>query len=802
MAAAAAGPSELAAVFARRAAKTNDGASTSSAAKPPLSPPANDNSNSVSSTISSLNWKKSSSHSPPNGNCVDVAPLLTGTPSLPKSTTSNQCGTAVDQQSYMASPSSPVATKSRNIHSDEERAKFEARNLEAGIPTPSFLANARKNLRKPGSERTLDNSTTTSKVEHIDQRQIDADDGQSKELTRNVSSIEKTRARTLDAVNRTPHPRFHSIASSTESAPIDEETDHLPQRNQTRSKSDAALQHETLSARRTRMVESRSKESSSLVAAATAKKKTSSTKSSASGSIAAVTPGNVRREKLLARVRASKSNKTIEPINKGHPLGTAFDATKLSITSPTKDEFEVLFADELEKGNQTADLIKNESIDSLTHEMANLNHSTSTHDSATTIQTNNVTSTEGLNPRLTSNQYWNVTPSRSKDRHEQRIANASTPKIRGAYRRENFEPVQSTAHQQQKQIPLQSQSLPTIQCSQESDILNILPSPHGQQKHPDTSNLNLTQPYSLKERTPSQLSQLSAITTPSCFPQDIQVPSQSNNNRGLGHLQQPMLVGVTIEEAASFEGNTCSSNTPSNMPRDPNSLEFGSSALESTLENENARLREQLSTMSKRVEEKDAIISQLMKRIADLESTERAIAKGANMAAMTSSSLTPRSNPVTLLSPMSISGSALWTESSQLSQPNSAFHSFRSSSVDTESAQSVPSSTPLVAGSRTESAAGADLAMSPTAPGSSSLPSTPAQRVKLRSSSTASTASVTTSASGRSAKLSKSTSTRRGRNAVDSADKPKTRSRSVGGSSRRRRRSKKVADHEERKFVC
>ena len=778
---AAVGPSELAAVFARRAAKTNDDASASpSASKPPLSAPA-----SVSSAISSLNWK-SSSHSPPksiNGIRVGATPLLTSTPSLPK----YQCGTAVGQQPSIAAPPSPVTTKSRNIHSDEERAKFEARNLEAGIPTPSFLANVRKNLKKSG---------TTTKVEHIDdQRQDSADDGQSKELPRNNSSIEKTPAQPLDAATRIPHPRSHSFASSIESAPVDEEADHLPKRNHTRSKSDAALHLETLSARRSRMVESRSKESSSLMAAATTKKKTTPTK--ASGSIAAVTPGNIRREKLLARVRASKNNKKIEPINKGHSPGTAFDATKLSITSPTKDEFEVLFADEEpEREHQTAGLTKNESIDSLTQEMPNLNHSTSTHGSAATIQTNNVTSTEGLNPRLMSNQTWNVTPSRSKDRHEQRIANASTPKISGAYRRENFEPAQSTAHEQRNQIP--AQSLSTIQCSQESDI--IVPSPHGQQKPPDASNLNLTQPYSLKDRTPSQLSQLSAITTPSCFPQDIQVPSQSNNNRGLSHLQQPMLVGNTIEEAVSFEGNTCNSNTPRSMPRDPNPFEFGSSAIESTAETENKRLREELSSMSKRVEEKDAIISQLMKRIADLESTERAIAKGANMAAMTSS-LTPRSNPVMLSSPMSVSGSALWAESSQLSQPNSAFNSFRSSSVDTESALSVPPSTPRVARSRAESAAGADLATSPAVPGSSSLPSTPAQRVKLRSSSTASTASVTTSASGKSAKLSKSTSTRRGRKAVDSPKKSKTRSRSVGGSSRKRS-SKKVADHEERKFVC
>ena len=785
------GSSELAAVFARRAAKTNDdAASSSSATKPPLSPPADDNSTSNSF----------SSNSPPKIIKGGATPLLPDTPMLPKSTTSNQCAAGAQQPSAMAAPapSSPVATKSRNILSDEEKAKFEARNLEAGIPTPSFLANVRKNLKKPGSEKTLDN-TTTAKVEHIDERQNNADDGQSRALPRNNSSIEKTPTRPLDAATRTQHTRSHSFASSMESAPIDEETDHLPQRNHTRSKSDAALHHETLSARRTRMVESRSKESSSLVAAATAKKKTT-TKSSASGLLAAVTPGNVRREKLLARVRASKSNKKIEPINKGYAPGTAFDATKLSITSPTKDEFEVLFADELEGENQTAGLTKNESIDSLTHEMANLNHSTSTHGSAATIQTNNVTSTEGLKPRLMSNQSWSVTPSRSKDRHEQRIANASTPKIRGAHPRENFESVQSTAHQQQKQIP--PQSLPTIQCSQESDILNILPSPHGQQKQqkqPDTTNLNLTQPYSLKDRTPSQLSQLSAITTPSCFPQDVQVPPQSTNNRGLSHLQQPMLIGVTIQEAASFEGNTYSSNTPSNMPRDSNTFE-------PTLESENTRLREKLSIMSKRVEEKDAIISQLMKRIADLESTERAIAKGANMAAMTTSSLTPRSNPVTLLSPMSISGSVLWGESSQLSQPNSAFHSFRSNSVDTESSLSVPSSAPLVAGSRTDSAAGASSALSPTAPSSSPLPSTPGnhttQRVKLRTSSTASTASVTTSASGKSAKMSRSTSSRVGRMAVDSADKPKTRSRSVGGSSRRRRSSKNVAEPEERKFVC
>jgi hypothetical protein len=67
-------------------------------------------------------------------------------------------------------------------------------------------------------------------------------------------------------------------------------------------------------------------------------------------------------------------------------------------------------------------------------------------------------------------------------------------------------------------------------------------------------------------------------------------------------------------------------NTPNFAPKSsPQAVGgLGISAFSSGFENENRRLREQIGVMQKKLDEKDAIISQLMKRIGDLESSTRA----------------------------------------------------------------------------------------------------------------------------------------------------------------------------------
>eukprot|EP00804_Cyclotella_cryptica_P026957 CCRYP_014776-RA/>CCRYP_014776-RA protein AED:0.41 eAED:0.89 QI:0/0/0/1/1/1/2/0/198 len=110
-----------------------------------------------------------------------------------------------------------------------------------------------------------------------------------------------------------------------------------------------------------------------------------------------------------------------------------------------------------------------------------------------------------------------------------------------------------------------------------------------------------------------------------------QVVSQESH---FGHLQQSQLVGRSSGFNSTYNGggpfvNTTPIKESTSFPRAASNTSGGSQrlghlGLSSGVENENRRLREQISAMQKKLDKEDAIIFQLMKRIGDLENTTRA----------------------------------------------------------------------------------------------------------------------------------------------------------------------------------
>ncbi|KAL3790610.1 hypothetical protein ACHAWO_008090 [Cyclotella atomus] len=235
------------------------------------------------------------------------------------------------------------------------------------------------------------------------------------------------------------------------------------------------------------------------------------------------------------------------------------------------------------------------------------------------------------------------------------------------------------------------------------------PSPQSQTQylgHSDDEKPHIIhQAYSLNERAPSTISAISGLSNPSCFPQDSP----------FGHLQQPMLGGgstgfshsgsgafmnaAAIKESTSFNsinsglsgidrvgnsgggefGNTGINNL-SSSPRASSGM--GISAFSSGVENENRRLREQLNAARKKLEEKDAIISQLMKRIADLEHTTNTSSSAGEVTKNNVSGIRSYS-----MDRDSYAMSSLWDHSRPASDvyAPSSFHANRSPSADAES---------------------------------------------------------------------------------------------------------------------
>ena len=323
-------------------------------------------------------------------------------------------------------------------------------------------------------------------------------------------------------------------------------------------------------------------------------------------------PSNLRREKLLARVRASTGGKSHVRHQSDAGSNVSFDPAQTSIISPKRDEFEVLFAD------GDFNFSPDGSIDSISNEVQ---RTLSAMGSQSTLPTDNHS---GLQPKISKNNV-NVTPEKS------RLHNASTPKIRGNgnYRRDRYDDTSaegSTGGNKVKPVPSNASvaskrdevlntprngkrnSLPSFQEQQQQqmaeqeieDQLKELGTPRRQS--------DALQAYPLRN-SPSQMSQMSGLTTPSCFPQEFHVPSGPS----IGPLQQPLLVGGPIYETASMEAADAAFG-----------IGTSTGAFSSGAESENRRLREQLGNMTKKLEEKDAIISQLMKRIGDLEAMQSA----------------------------------------------------------------------------------------------------------------------------------------------------------------------------------
>jgi len=388
-------------------------------------------------------------------------------------------------------------------------------------------------------------------------------------------------------------------------------------------------------------------------------------------------PAHLRRDKLLARVRNShvaptsstaaagdrtNSKKQPQSINSNNDVNISietdsaisFDAPQTAVISPKTDEFEVLFADDDSSPNpqySNVHVSHNESIDSIANEILMqdhnnyntlLNDSTGTTSTSTTLPTNNAQprvkismTKNGSNSPTKKGTMGNsnVTPEkvRGVNSQQSRLHNASTPKIRGNsnYRRDKNESgssgqIQSSHIKQPQHHPLQSYQEHEEEEEEElTDDDDFLPhdlqqtmTPRRMHHHHDSIP---HQPYPLRQ-SPSQMSQMSGITTPSCFPQEFQMTPT-------GHLQQPLLVGGPILENASSHNSVAKNNIGGGVEHVGGAI-VGSSAFSPGMEAENRRLREQLGSTKKRLEEKDAIISQLMKRIGDLETMNSSAARG------------------------------------------------------------------------------------------------------------------------------------------------------------------------------
>lgn len=546
-----------------------------------------------------------------------VSPASVAHPSTPKS---NNGGGSNNNNKYqlpsLSSPMSPdisaSATRNKAL-----TAKFESRDLEAGIPTPGFLQDVRKNLKKPGEKKVVaPPSLVTS--------------GTSTAPTDSKSSKMKTFQEQRDEGEGMP-----SSSSSSKASSSGREQSH----------------QDLMAARRSRMVATRSAKSAAEAAVATAPALPADSDNQNASKSAPTTPS--RKDKLRARVRANHL-KSLTPVQSKidpdeHSVG------KVYISSPTNDEFELSFFEtnhpspipELNNdggghGGQKQKLmqqhfeLRSESIDSVYKDL----HTTST---GSTIKTANNSSVSGVG---------GVTNSAAFRDH-----NASTPKISGSQH--------SQYDDEEKKVYDETFAMmdPTNRARP------------GGLHHRETSTgsvdeYNLSQPFAVT-RSPSQGSQLSAITTPSCFPQDnISFPAFGNN----GHAR------------------SMSNNWTHEKPILEINESFGHSASGSTGKHSgNDEMREQMMEFKKKLEEKDAIISQLMKRISDLEQgnsfgyRQQPPPRTSGMDDSASAFSTP--NPINL-SPRMTNNKQLSPPRGSISSPRGKFNS--SSSAHSGSGRSTP----------------------------------------------------------------------------------------------------------------
>ena len=500
-------------------------------------------------------------------------------------------------------------------------------NTEDGIPTPAFLLNARKNL-KSANIKTVggDGGPGGGSCGGGDARGIgNASENpfQGKRIGINNASVkggDKLSSKEITINGR--EAKATKNATNNEGAPLDETNANSNGSDFNSIKAAARIN------RRHARSNSQSNATTNLKGSPTNEGELTLTPKpliqtdAQTGKEPLKTPSYLRRERLMAKVMSQRVTSPRNSTEIGNSSGDnsqyeddnrSFDSNKIRVTSPRVDEVELLFAD----ANIDSDNI---SVDSIADELYAL-QSTSTG-STTTLPTNNVQKNPNNSQEtISKNNEGKIftTPEKAKGpmSQQQRLHLASTPKIRGNYqhRRDKFNEREGGQNMQPLVSPNLQQQQHQPQQLQRSPKQHQQPIYHYQQ---EGEAHNIHQAYTLQERAPSAISQISAISTPSCFPADLPTT--------LGHLQQPVLgggvsgMGGGILSSPSF-GNTSTTSGVSGMPSTPMQGGMGGSAFSPGVEAENRRLRDQLSTVQQKLDEKDAIISQLMKRISDLEAS-------------------------------------------------------------------------------------------------------------------------------------------------------------------------------------
>ena len=622
-------------------------------------------------------------------------------------------------------PTQPTVTHAVAVSSSSSQSthkQWDQANLEAGIPTPSFLMEMRKNLKSRNADDDQVQVSSEAKVVG-DKNERKSNVPNKDENAVNPATAVKQDSITAtnqDSVNESnslgdnvhikvnPHSDGTNLknqsSSSTTSVSVNPETTSTPTAVKSKLTSP---RHSDLAARRSRLVSrtaaSNATHSSNNSVHSSPNKKEPPSPGAKSEASSYSTKSTQRRERILAKVRANatgSSSKNAMTVNTMESrISSPALSKKIKVKSPPHaEEVEMLLAYEgsvsggASSEKDDADfgeipMIRKEStltVDSISREVHQ--NSRSSLSLATAQKNQGTTKTEeGGKHKSIGN-----TPHKKPMTQQERLHMASTPKIRGnyQYRRDDFQEeevkgglvnvkkeVEAKQPNMQECIQEQGTMTSSTSLNQGSVTPNAIerqkqrrrstsgstfnasptcnPSPQSQPKylnHPDDDKL-LNDAYPLNERAPSTISAISGISIPSCFPPEssfgnLQQPVLGNTpTNGGGALNSnhswngALFSNTPIQEATSFNsGNSAMSggnlqrgrnssssssnrNNPISSPRG-NSNGTGRSAFSPGVENENRRLREQIGGMQKKLEEKDAIISQLMKRIGDLENSE------------------------------------------------------------------------------------------------------------------------------------------------------------------------------------
>jgi len=469
--------------------------------------------------------------------------------------------------------------------------------VEEGVPTPAFLLNARKNL-KPTNKSV---SSTGSPIKNSNSGANSSINQSGETLPSNKASVEEGQIVEKSWQGKGKNDIDGKTKPSKRiNFQDDASLDVL--KNQAENDFKATTERvNQFTANGSRQSESKIDELARKLSPIT------DTLSEAKSTDAAKTPNYLRREKLFAKVMSQRGTSALSPRRNDELEGgnensggskcsrrgdgkISHQSVKITVTSPKVDQLEKLFSD----SNLAGEI---NSVDSISNEMKGSLLGTSS--SAHSVPTSNV-------PPLHNKS---VTPEKEPMSQNQRLQLASTPKIRGnyQYRRENFNENEGGRDQPTVRLSPRTQPLNPSPRNNEQQAQHLLQSGYEKPNNNNTDPINY--------RAPSTISQVSGISTASCFPPEVP-----------NHLQQPVLGlvgggGGMISSSPSF-GNTSTTSAFSCVPSTPSSavqVGMAKSAFSPGVEAENRRLRDQLMNMQQKLDEKNAIISQLMKRISDLE---------------------------------------------------------------------------------------------------------------------------------------------------------------------------------------